>query len=190
MKDHKHNEFYDSKLTRSPRFRTEFGRDGDEWARSVGDLGAGANRVGGYSVGAVHDRVADAARRDFTEFRTGDMAARGATLAEAKDVSGGKHVGATTIIYETPPTGWSDDGGAMRKSKGGMSAIIGSGLERVEDEIRRGGGSILDGYRVAGGLLNEQKGLRGVLRATVNENNSDIGLRGGNQEQERDGVEL
>jgi hypothetical protein len=180
MKTYKHDDFYDDKLVRTPRFRNDFGQNHDEWGYSTGDLGAGSNRVGGYSVDATYDRIADASRRDYTDFRSGDM-----SKIHTKQVSGGKHIGATTIFYTTPPGGWNDDDTPMRNNKGGMRSALSSGLSKVENEMKKVGGNLLYGYEVEGGSVREQKDLKGILRATVNENNSDIGLAGlgGDDEQ-------
>ena len=82
MASYKHTDFYSDKLVKSPRFRnefgsseepfgrrgediriyTEFGPGGDEFGNSVGALGAGGNRVGGWSVDEMFDRVEDAKR--------------------------------------------------------------------------------------------------------------------------------
>ena len=102
-------------------------------------------------------------RRDFSDFRSGDMAKR-----SSGQVSGGKHIGSKTIVYAVPPGGWNDDTTPMRKSLGGMRAAMSSGLEKVEDETRRVAGDVIYGYKVKGDMIRNQKGMKGLLKATVN----------------------
>jgi len=175
FKEYKHPHFYSDKLVRSPRFQSGFGARGEECTKSVGVLGAGGVRVGGWSVNAIEDRLKDAKRRDFVEFRMGNngMDAESgknehtfkSTLAN-QEVSGGAHIGATTIVYVNPPGGWSDDDRPMRTAKGGYVDAVGTGKERVEKEIRADGQKFLHGYKV---------GIAGARSETTgdNENGDD-----------------
>ncbi|GMH81521.1 hypothetical protein TrVE_jg1066 [Triparma verrucosa] len=174
MRTYKHSDFYDDKVMASPRARNGFGRDSDPWGKSVGVLGAAPSRVASYDVDTVFDRVNDSARRDFTEFRTGDMTKRG-KAGTASQVSGGRHIGSSTIIYTVPPGGWSDDNTQMRSSKGGMVSAISSGKEEVEKEIKQVNHKLNQGYKVKKPGDNRRiKDMAGLKKATFNENNSDI----------------
>ncbi|GMI18364.1 hypothetical protein TrLO_g7907 [Triparma laevis f. longispina] len=174
MKTYKHSDFYDDKVMASPRARNEFGSDTDPWAKSTGVLGAAPSRITSYDVDTVFDRVNDSTRRDFTEFRTGDMAKRGKAGA-ASQVSGGRHIGSSTIIYTVPPGGWSDDDTQMRSSKGGMVSAISSGKEEVEKEIKQVSHSLNQGHKVKKSGANRKTKQMGSLRKSItNSNNSNI----------------
>ena len=130
MKSYKHEDFYNYKVMASPRVRNGFGSETKHQGFSTGDIGAAPNRVSSYDVDTVYDKVRDSTRRDFTGFRIGDMSKRG-KASTASQVSGGAHIGSSTIIFSLPPGGWSDDSTPMRSSKGGMVAAISSGKEEV-----------------------------------------------------------
>ena len=163
MKSYKHGSFYESKLTRSPMHSTGVGllSTSDEVSYSVGNLGLGANRVGGWDVNAVEDRVNDATRRDFAGFRLGDPAARGPyKKGEESQVSGGPHVGSSTIIYTAPPGGWDDDATPLRCAHGGYVDAVSSGKQKVEKDIRTVGGKFSGGYEVGNKLVSKQVSRR------------------------------
>ena len=189
MKSYKHNNFYYDKLTRSPRFRNEFGRSADDWGYSQGALGAAPSRIASYDVDSSIDRLADSTRRDFVEFRMGDMAKR-TNAGEPSQVSGGKHIGSTTIIYTLPPGGWQDDETPMRTSKGGMRAAQSSGKEVVEDDVRRVRHRLSQGYRAPEDSVTRVKNIGDLRKATVTAENSDIYKAAGKLEvREMDGLD-
>ena len=184
MKSYKHQDFYYDKLTRSPRFRNEFGRDADPWGKSQGVLGAAPSKISSYDVDSVYDRLADSTRRDFTEFRTGDMSKRG-VAGEDSEVSGGKHIGSTTIIYTVPPGGWQDDDTPMRCSSGGMRAAQSSGKEDVQEDVKRVRHGVSHGYRAKTSLV-QTKNMKNLRRTIVNANNSNIFVANGSKSLDRE----
>ena len=190
MKSYKHHNFYYDKLTRSPRFRNEFGRSTDDWGYSQGILGAAPSRIASYDIDSAIDRLVDSTRRDFVEFRMGDMAKR-TNAAEPSQVSGGKHIGSTTIIYTVPPGGWQDDETPMRTSKGGMRAAQSSGKEVVADDVRRVRHSLSQGYKAPEHSVTRVKNIGDLRKATVTAENSDIYKAAGKLEaRENDRLEF
>jgi len=173
MKSYKHHNFYYDKLTKSPRFRNEFGRATEDWGYSQGTLGGAPSRIASYDVDSAYDRLVDSTRRDFTEFRTGDMAKR-TTASDPSQVSGGKHIGSSTIIYTVPPGGWQDDESPMRTSKGGMRAAQSSGKEIVEDDVERVRHGLSQGYKAPKSSVGRIKKVGDLRKATVTSENSDI----------------
>lgn len=120
--------------------------------------------MGTWSVDAVEDLLNDAKRRDFVDFRRGNNGSNSnnddggdnddnrrltfkSHLANP-EVSGGAHIGATTIVYGVPPGGWDDKKTPMRAVPGGYVDAVSGGKEKVEREIARDAGKYLGGYEV------------------------------------------